>query len=198
MPYRSTLSSSLSLCAALALLLPCPSPAQAQGTAGEVTLSDESVQLRYLMSNAQTYGAGNELGFGIFLNENRDIILSSHFFVAADRVRFDRLTFRAGPVGYGALLSTENTDIFSVALAAEARFELLRRQALFLVARFAYAPDILTFGSADNLTDFTGLAELPLTDRVTGFAGYRMLELDLLEGEREVEESLVLGIRYRF
>lgn len=190
MPYRSELLCGCLLCAFLALL---PTPGAAQNNAGEIELSDEAVQLRYLVETR-----GNELGFGIFLNENRDIVLTSHYYVEANRLRFYRLAFKAGPVAYAALLNTENTDIFGVAIAAEARYELLQREQLFLVARFAYAPDILTFGAADNIMDFTGQAELPLTDRVIGFAGYRLLEVDLLEGEREIEESLILGIRYRF
>lgn len=193
MRYRSEWLCGFLLCGAFALL---PDRGVAQGAAGEIGLSDEAVQLRYLLSDART--AGNELGFGMFLNENRDIVITSHFYVEADRLRFDRLTLKAGPVAYAALLSTENTDIFSIALGAEARYELLRQQELDLVARFAYAPDILTFGSADNIMDFTGQAELPLTERVTGFAGYRLFEVDLLSGEREIEESLILGIRYHF
>jgi hypothetical protein len=170
-------------------------PVAAQDAAGEIGVSDESVQLRYLAWNT---GQSSELGFGLFLNENRDIIATTHYYIEADALRINRLTFKAGPVGYAALLNTENTDIFSVALGAEARFEFLPRQGLVVAVQAAYAPDILTFGSADNLVDFTARVELPLTDRVIGFAGYRLLEIDLLTGTREVEESAHVGIRYLF
>lgn len=165
--------------------------------AAEVALSDESLDLGYLAP--MTVGAvAGEVGFGVFLNEDRDLILSGEYFVEADRLGGRRLVIKGGPVAYGAMLGEENMDVFSIALGVEARFELLRRQEVFVVARFAYAPDVLTFGTADNLTDFTGRIEAALTDRVAGFVGYRLFEFDLLEGEREVEDSLHLGIRYEF
>jgi hypothetical protein len=192
-------SASLFVSLLLAVVTLLPHEGRTQDAAGEIALSDESMQLRYLLSGGgSAANPASELGFGLFLNENRDIVINTHYYVAANRLRFDRLTFKVGPVAYAALLSTENTDVFGVALAVETRFEFLRRQQLFVVARLAYAPDILTFGSADNLTDLTAQVELPLTDRVVGFAGYRLLEFDLLEGTREIEESLHLGIRYRF
>lgn len=195
MPHSPRLLPAFLVYGALALL---PCEGQAQGTAGEIALSDESLQLRYLLSGDGSAADAGELGFGLFLSEDQDIIISSHYFLEADRLRFDRLTFKAGPVAYAALLGIENTDVFSIALAAEVRFELLRREEVFIVARGAYAPDILTFGTADNLLDLVGQIELPLTDRVIGFAGYRLFEFELLDGDREVEESARLGIRYRF
>lgn len=185
----------LSVLLASAALVAFPQESIAQNAAGEIALSDESVQLRYL---AWGSGQSTELGFGLFLNENRDIIATSHYYLEADALGGNRLTFKAGPVAYAALLSTENTDIVSVAVGAEIRFELLRRQGVFVAVQGAYAPDILTFGSADNLVDFTARLELPLTNSVIGFAGYRMLEIDLLTGTREVEESALVGIRYLF
>jgi hypothetical protein len=164
--------------------------------AAEVAIAEESVQLRYMIPPPGT-GAG-ELGFGFFLNENRDLVASSNFYVEASQLGFRDLTILLGPVAYAALLSTENNDIFSIALGAEARLQILRRPELTAVGRAAYAPDILTFGSADNLWDIVGRLELPLTDRVIGFGGYRLFEIDLLTGKSELEESIHLGIRYRF
>jgi hypothetical protein len=194
MPSPSALVWAL-LVGAASLWIPDLVRAQA---AGEVSLSDESLQLRYLTPASLGAAGDGEVGFGVFLNEDRDLILSGHYFVEADRLGGRRLVIKGGPIAYGALLGEENMDVFSIALAAEARFELLRRQEVFLVARFAYAPDILTFGTADSLTDFTGEVEAALTDRVSGLIGYRLFEFDLLEGEREVEESVHLGIRYEF
>ena len=174
-------------------------PLHAQDSAGEISLSDESVQLRYIRSQESGISDDpSELGFGLFWTENRDFVVTGSYYVETSRLRFDRLTLLAGPVAYAAMLNTENTDVFSLALGAEARFEFLRRLELDLVGRAAYAPDILTFGSADQLWDITARAELPLTDRITGFGGYRLFEIDLLQGTNELEESIHLGIRYQF
>lgn len=183
--------------AGLAAAMTCT---HAQESQGEIALSDESLQLRYL--RPETDGpVGNEsaeLGFGLFLSESRDIVATGHYYFEADRLRFNKLSFKVGPVAYAAMLNTENTDVFSMAIGAEIRFRFLERQELDIVGRAAYAPDVLTFGSADKLWDVTGRVELPLTDRVTGFGGYRLFEVDLLGGTEELEESLIVGARYRF
>ena len=170
------------------------------GTSGEVALSEDSVQLRYVrprVQPTQNIEAG-ELGFGLFLNEERDIVATSNYYVEASQLRIHRLTIMLGPVAYAALLSAENTDVFGVALGAEARYLLLRSPEVTIVGRAAYAPDILTFGSADNIWDVIARAEIPLTERVTGFGGFRLFEIELLEGKTELEESIHLGLRYRF
>jgi len=188
---------------ALAVLL-MPFETNAQETAanayGEIAISEDSVQLRYIRPNVQP--AENvetgQLGFGLFLNEERDIVASTNYYVEATRLRINRLSFMVGPVAYAALLSEENQDVFALALGAEARFRLLRNPRVDLVGQAVYAPDILTFGSADNVWDVVGRAEIPITDRVTGFGGFRLFEIDLVQGKTELEESVHLGLRYRF
>jgi hypothetical protein len=110
----------------------------------------------------------------------------------------NRLNILVGPVAYAALLSEENTDVFALGLGAEARYRLLRNPEVTIVGRAIYAPDILTFGAADNVWDVIGRAEVPITDRVTGFGGFRLFEVDLVEGKTELEETIHLGLRYRF
>ncbi|HLU05170.1 MAG TPA: hypothetical protein VKZ91_01330 [Woeseiaceae bacterium] len=192
----------LFLCLAL-LSLPFQASAQEiQPTTayGEIAVSDESVQLRYIRPRYQP--ADNievgQLGFGLFLSEERDIVASANFYVEATRLRINRLSFMVGPVAYAALLGDENEDVFALALGAEARFRLLRNPRVDIVGQAVYAPDILTFGSADNVWDIVGRAEIPITDRVTGFGGFRLFEIDLLQGTKELEETIHLGLRYRF
>ena len=177
-----------------------PIASHAQETHGEVALSDESVQLRYLRTEtaAPVGSEPGELGFGLFLQESRDLVASAHYFFEADRLRFNKLSFKLGPVAYAAMLDPENTDVFAMGLGVEVRFQFLSRQELDLVGRASYAPDILTFGSADKVWDVTARVELPMTDRVIGFAGYRLFEFDILGGTRELEESIIVGARYRF
>jgi hypothetical protein len=170
------------------------------GASGEIAVSEESVQLRYerpRMQPGNNIEAG-QLGFGLFLNEDRDIVASANYYVEATRLRMNRLNILVGPVAYAALLSEENTDVFALGLGAEARYRLLRNPEVTIVGRAVYAPDILTFGSADNVWDVIARAEIPITNRVTGFGGFRLFEIDLVEGKTELEESIHFGLRYRF
>lgn len=178
-----------------------PHEAKAQRSQfGEISVSEESVQLRYVrpMSQPNDNIEEGQLGFGLFFNEERDIVASANYYVDASALRINRLSVLIGPVAYAALLSEENTDVFALALGAEARYRLLRDPQVTIVGQAVYAPDILTFGSADNVWDVIGRAEVPITDRVTGFAGFRLFEIDLVQGKTELEESVHIGLRYRF
>ena len=178
-----------------------PHEAKAQRSQfGEISVSEESVQLRYVrpMSQPNDNIEEGQLGFGLFFNEERDIVASANYYVDASALRINRLSVLIGPVAYAALLSEENTDVFALALGAEVRYRLLRDPQVTIVGQAVYAPDILTFGSADNVWDVVGRAEVPITDRVTGFAGFRLFEIDLVQGKTELEESVHIGLRYRF
>src|SRR5690606_8286401 len=98
---------------------------------------------------------------------------------------------------YAALLSDENNDVFALALGVTARLDLVRSRGLAIVGSAFVSPDVLTFGSADNLTDFMARAEIELTDRLIGFAGYRWFELDLLmRQELRLQNELFAGVRW--
>ena len=167
---------------------------------GEFAFSEDSLQIRYLSRQLQNR-PGLDIGettFGFFLNEERDIVGSAAFLLRADRLPWERLSLYFGPAAYAALLSAEDTDVFGIGLRAEARFVLFRDAGVTVLARGTYSPDILTFGSADRFWDAIGQIEAPLTERITGFAGFRVFEIDLLDGKRELEENAYLGLRYRF
>jgi len=98
------------------------------------------------------------------------------------------------------LLEEENNDVSVVSLGADLRLLLNRELGLALSGQAYYAPDILTFGSADNLTDLSARLELGLADRVTIFGGMRWFEFDLTDGAgtRTLQEELFVGLGYRF
>jgi hypothetical protein len=103
-----------------------------------------------------------------------------------------------GPQAYAALLEEENEDVFAIALGVEARLNLVPSRALAVVGTAFYSPDVLTFGSADNVTDFAARAEIRLRERIVGFAGYRWFELDLLmREERRLQNEIFAGVRWQ-
>jgi hypothetical protein len=162
----------------------------------ELSLSDEALQARY-DTPTDTGGEGSRMFYALFLSEERDVVgsagllLGSNFSVGALDIKF-------GPQAYAALLDEENEDVFALAIGLEARLDLERRSGLAIVGSAYYSPDILTFGSADNLRDFMARAEIRLSDRLIGFAGYRWFELDLLQREKtELQNEIFAGVRWR-
>jgi hypothetical protein len=190
--------------AALIVLAPLAS-AQAQEAdesrpVGELSLSDDTLQFRYIDSgNVIDAGRGSQVSATLFLSEARDIVLSGDILFPA-QLGYDRLQILFGPRFYAALLEDENTDVMAASLGAEVRFELDRSSGLAISGQAYYSPDILTFGSANNLTDLSARAEIRLQPRLTVFVGMRWFEFELTEGdeERTLQEELFAGAGWRF
>jgi YfaZ precursor len=172
----------------------------ARPAGAEVALSNDTLQLRYLGSGGSAV-QGSRIAGTFFLSEERDIVLSGAMLFPADiDVGIGALSILVGPQAYAALLEEENSDVMSIALGAELRLLLNRRLGLAVSGQAFYGPDILTFGSADNLTDLSARVELNVAPRVTAFGGMRWFEFDLVEGagERTLQEELFVGVGYRF
>lgn len=171
----------------------------AENSIGELALSNDTLQLRYETVGDAVGVDGSRLSGAFFLSEERDIVLSAGLAFPAN-IDLGPLSVAVGPQVYAALLEDENNDVMSVSVGAQVRFLLNRRMGLAIAGHAYYAPDILTFGSADNLTDLSARAEISLGPRVIAFGGMRWFEFDLTEGggERTLQEEVFVGFGYRF
>ena len=170
---------------------------------GEVSFSDETLQLRYRDSGRNMdVGEGGRASVALFLSEERDIVLFGDLlFPAGTGSDWFQLTF--GPRVYVALLEDENSDVLSVSLGGEGRFKLSSDGRFAVSAQAFYGPDILTFGTADSLTDLSARVEFQLQDRLTVFGGMRWFEFELLEeidgsDEQTLQEELFAGLAWQF
>lgn len=166
------------------------------GRSIELSLSDEAVQARY-DTPTDTGGEGSRMFYALFLSEERDVVGSAGLLLGSN-FSFGALDIKFGPQAYAALLDEENEDVFAVSLGLEARLDLERRSGLAIVGSAYYSPDVLTFGSADNLRDFMARAEIRINDRLIGFAGYRWFELDLVDREQtDLQNEIFAGVRWQ-
>jgi hypothetical protein len=169
------------------------------GTSAELALSNDTLQLKYESSGDMVGVDRSRFSGAFFLSEQRDIVLSAGLAFPTN-IELGRLSLLVGPQVYAALLEDENDDVMSLSVGAQVRYVLNRRMGLALAGHAYYAPDILTFGAADNLTDLSARVELGMAERVTVFGGMRWFEFDLTEGqgERTLQEEVFVGFGYRF
>src|SRR5688572_1685252 len=132
----------------LALNAHAQQEASSRQATAELQLSNDTLQLRYVGSGKEVAAGGGKLTGAFFLSEQRDIVLSAGMLFPAD-LNIDRLTISFGPQLYAALLEEENQDVMAVSIGAEARYLLIESMGLVVAGQAYYAPDILTFGSAD-------------------------------------------------
>lgn len=172
---------------------------EARGDSAEIALSNDTLQLRYVGSGESVNVDRSRVSAAFFLSEQRDIVLSGDLMFPAD-LDLEPLSISFGPRVYAALLEEENNDVMAVSLGAEIRLDLNRPSGLAVVGQAFYAPDILSFGSADSLTDLSARAEVRIAPRLIGFGGMRWFEFDLAEGggERTLQEELFAGFGWQF
>lgn len=133
---------------------------------------------------------------GIY-SEKRDSVIHGGLAVDSSLVSAIRLSF--GTRAYLALLNEENSDVFATALGLEAAYNLpFEKLPLEFSASFYYAPDILTFGSADRSIDAQVDFAFPLRENSSVFAGARFLQMDVTPEDREIDNRVHMGIRWNF
>jgi len=168
---------------------------------GEIAFTDDTMQLRYRDAGRNVdVGRGSRASAAIFLSEARDLVFFGDLLFPAD-IGAEQLQLTFGPRMYAALLEDENNDVLSLSLGGEARFELTSK--LAVAAQAFYAPDILTFGTADSLTDLSARIEYELQPRLSVFGGMRWFEFELIEeidgnDERTLQEEVFAGLSWRF
>jgi hypothetical protein len=165
----------------------------------EIALSDETVQLRYVDTSDFLDVEDSRLSGAFFLSEDRDVVLSAGAQFPTD-LELGPLSFTFGPQVYAALLDEENSDIIALSLGVEMRLDVIPSLGVAVAGQAHYAPDVLTFGSADNIVDLSARLEVGLADRLILFGGIRLFEFDLIEGEgeRTLQDELFAGFGYRF
>lgn len=187
----------------LALLPPLASGQPADNTqtatqSVDAYLSEDAMQVFYGRQMDVGELGRNEVRVGVFLNEDRDLIgMADMLFDIGEPARRPYWSLQAGPRVYGALMADEDQDVFSIGLGGRLSYFLGRDRASSVFVSAFYAPDIVTFGNADNIKDVSFGVETRLGDSTSVYLGYRMFEFDL-EVDREVDDNMHFGVRHRF
>lgn len=165
----------------------------------EAYISENALQIQYIR-DLQIEGFGPvEARGGVFYNETRDLIAVADMLVdIGDQGDRRRIEVNVGTRLYGAFLNAENEDTFAVGFGGEAQYFLTRDERMSIKLSAFYGPDILTFGIADNIEDVGLRLQMRARQGTDIFVGYRALEIETINGDREVDDHLHIGFRRSF
>lgn len=170
----------------------------------QVFASEEALQLDYINDIKLMDMDGNKLSFGIFLDEDRDIIANANIMIPGlfKNEMPIPLSFSFGGKVYLALLNEpQNEDVVALAPGVGTRFDIPIDigMPMYVDAEFYYAPEILVFGDASNVLEFSSRFGIEFFPQLTGFVGYRILRFDIEDtNHKDFDDSFHAGIRYRF
>jgi hypothetical protein len=165
----------------------------------EAYVSDDALQVQYIRE-LQIEGFGPvEARAGVFYNEQRDLIgIGEALAYIGDQADRRQIEVSVGTRMYAAFLNTENEDTFSMGLGGEAAYFFGRQARTSIKLSLFYAPDILSFGIADDITDASIRLQTRIREGTDIFVGYRSLEISTSLGDREVDDNLHIGFRRSF
>jgi len=164
----------------------------------EMYVSDDALQARYVRTLDLGEIGPTEVRGGFFYNEDRDLIVSGDLLaLVGDEVDVRSLELRVGTRVYGAFLAPEDQDVFGIGLGGEAEYFFNRARTASVQLSVFYSPDIVTFGTADNIKDASLRLVTRLRDGTDVFVGFRSFEIDL-PIDREVDDNMHVGFRRSF
>jgi hypothetical protein len=201
---------------AFAALMSLPAGAQEERTVDKVADSVHSVNQSveaYVSGKTIDVQYGRELRIedfgvvqasaGILYSEQRDLVgVFDALWYIGDQARQREIEVSVGTRVFAAFLNQENEDTLGVGFGGEAEwfFNQKRRSSLRLSA--FYAPDILTFGIANNIKDYALDLQTRIGNSTFAFVGFRHLEVDTVSeavsGNRNLDDEVHIGFRRSF
>lgn len=144
-----------------------------------------------------------ELETGLFFNEDNSYLLNVGMMLRNDTMD-SPFVFSIGGRGYFATVNEKDTNqeykVASLALGAELLYVPDNLGGIGLGVAYYYAPDILSGGDSQGLSELGLMIDYQLTPQANIFAGYRKIDIDIKVVDREVELTsgfyFGLGIRY--
>ncbi len=190
------------LAAIMAISLLATTQVNARGV--DLRLADKTAELLYL-TESSTFGYGGaDMGFGVFYNEDDDVMLSASAMISGHSAGNNRpLQMGVGVKLLYASLKQNNIDegIAALALGGQLRYVIpATTPVAFLVEGFI-APSVTSFSDAEQYTEYRVAVELEVTPSARAYIGFRNIEIDLespAASNIEIDNEVHLGIKIDF
>jgi hypothetical protein len=167
----------------------------------EIGISGDTIEGRYLTDGGMVGLDRSSLALGLFFSTDRDLIAQGQLMAPGllQGMVPSFLKLSVGGKAHFAFLADPDDEVFDLAPGAEARLSLPFDTPMAIVGNVFYAPDILTFGDADDVWDVNVRYEVQFLQHTTGFVGYRFLNFDREEGgDDSIVNSFQFGLRFAF
>jgi hypothetical protein len=173
---------------------------QAQANGLEIALSSETAQFTVRADSSLIGWGGADLAFGVFFNEDDDIVGQISLMQSRQASEGAPLTFGIGMRGYVGRLDIPNQNILALGIGGEIRYTIPGVMPMATYLQVNYAPKITSFSDTESLADLLLGFQIEILPQTMAFAGIRRLEIDTksVKNYNGDDNSLHVGIRLTF
>jgi len=165
----------------------------------DISLSDESANVVYLTDSGSFGYGGADVGFGLFFNDDDDVVGHANFLVTGNPQSGRNFQFGVGAKGYLGTLDDADEDVAAVGIGGVVRYVIPAQTPMGLALEAYVAPGITSFSDTDSLTEVMARFEVEIMPSTRGYVGYRLLEPDMDDaGDVEIDDNLHFGVRFTF
>ncbi len=169
----------------------------------EAYVSGKTIDVQYYRELRIQDAGVVEASAGILYNEQRDLVaIFDALSYLGDQARQREIEVSVGARVFAAFLNQENEDTLGVGLGGQAEWFFNQKRRSSLRLSLFYAPDILTFGIANNIKDYAIDLQTRVGDSTFAFVGFRHLEVDTVSeavsGNRNLDDEVHIGFRHTF
>ena len=152
------------------------SPTQANDL--EIALSAETAQFTVRSDSSLIGWGGADLAFGLFFNDDDDIVVQMSLMQARQASESSPLTFGVGIRAYAGHLDLIKENVLALGIGGEIRYTLPGVMPMAIYLQGHYAPKITSFSDTERVTDLLLGYQIEILPQTVAFAGIRRLEVD--------------------
>ena len=165
----------------------------------DISLSDETAHIQYLTDSGSLGYGGADIGFGVFFNENDDVLGTANLLVTSNPASGNNLQFGIGAKAYGGEVDVPDETVGAIGIGGLVRYVIPSQTPMGIALEGYVAPSVTSFADTEGLTEVMTRFELEVMPSTRGYIGYRFLEPELEQaGEVELDDEVHVGIRVTF
>ena len=167
----------------------------------DINLSNKTAFAQFGSTLSNDINGQTNLELGALYTESGDLMGRAGIALQTDAGSdIPGLTFGLSVRLYGVSLDAPEANLIAAAIGGSSLYRIggaLGRVAV--IGHLNYAPDIITFGDAENLMETGARVEYQVSPGAAAYIGYRLIRIDVKgSGNAELDNSGHLGLRMSF
>lgn len=165
----------------------------------EAALSSETAQFTFRSDSSLIGWGGSDLAFGLFYNEESDIIGHMSLLQMRQASADNPLTFGVGVKAYLGRLDDIDENVLALAIGGELRYTIPGTMPMAIYLNANIAPEITSFSDTDGITDYQFGFQIEALPQTVAFIGLRHFEIEVDDGDYDADDdNLHFGVRLTF